>query len=174
VIQILAFEINLRAAHHFGPAFGVINRAGAPDKMFQLAAEFGDKLGIVLVARVAFPQLGKGMGQRLGDKAAAVLTEMALGVGQVVWRCLRQRRRRDRLTLGVISERIKIFHGCFLCSSALMGVRRVCQTHGVHEGMYFDGILDSLAVFDAAADIDGVGTHANDCVSRVLYAQATT
>src|SRR5690606_17964264 len=51
---------------------------------------------------------------------------------------------------------------------------RFCCAHRLDEGLHPGSILDALALFDATADIDRVGTNAMDCFSNVLHGQATT
>ena len=46
--------------------------------------------------------------------------------------------------------------------------------HRGDERADFGCVLDALGRFDTTADVDGVRAHAHHCVSRVLYAQATT
>ena len=84
VIQILALEIDLRAAELFGPALGVIDRARPADIMLELRFEFGDEGWIVLIARVLFSKLVERGDKRLGDKHAAVGAEVSARIRQII------------------------------------------------------------------------------------------
>ncbi len=52
MVQIFALEVDLRAAHLFGPAFSMINWTGTSDEMFELVVEFGEKFRILAVVRI--------------------------------------------------------------------------------------------------------------------------
>jgi hypothetical protein len=84
VVQVFALEEDLRAAGLFRPALGVVDGRRAADEVGQLVAELFEEFGIVAVARVGFVQLGQRVGQRLGDEAAAVGAEVALGIGELI------------------------------------------------------------------------------------------
>ena len=84
VVEVFALEPDLRAAQLLGQALGVIHRAGAADVVLELGRELGLELRIVAHAQVLALELVQGVDQRLGDEHAAVGTEMAVGVGQVV------------------------------------------------------------------------------------------
>ena len=47
VVQVLALEVDLRAAELFAPASRVIERARTADEVLELALELGDELGIL-------------------------------------------------------------------------------------------------------------------------------
>ena len=81
VIEILALEVDLRAAETLRPAPGMINGARPSDVMLELVFELGHELGIVAVARVLIAQLIKRTDQRFCDEHAAVRTEVAPRVG---------------------------------------------------------------------------------------------
>jgi predicted RecB family endonuclease len=49
VVEVLALEVDLRAAHLAAGARGVVHGRGAADEVRQLVAEFGDELRVVLV-----------------------------------------------------------------------------------------------------------------------------
>ena len=84
VIEVLALQPDLRAAHLFRPALRVIDRRRAPDVVRELVLELGDEAGIVTVARVLLLELVERADQRLGDEHAAVRAEMAALVGKVI------------------------------------------------------------------------------------------
>ena len=84
VIEVLALEIDLRAAEPFRPAPRVIDRARSPDVVLELVLELGDELRVIAIARVLLAQFVDRADQRLGDEHAAVGTEMACGIGQTV------------------------------------------------------------------------------------------
>jgi hypothetical protein len=84
VVQVFALEVNLRAAEHFRPALGVVNRRRTADEMLQLVFVFGTKCRIGLRGGIGFLQFIERAKQGLGDKDATVGTEMALGVGEVI------------------------------------------------------------------------------------------
>jgi hypothetical protein len=50
VIEVLALEVDLRAAEQFRPALGVVDRARAADVVLELVFELGDEGGIGLAA----------------------------------------------------------------------------------------------------------------------------
>ena len=84
VVQVLALQVDLRAAQHLAPAARVIHRARPADEVGQLALEFGDELRIRAVAVVGRAQLAERMHQGFGDEDATVRAEVAALVGQVV------------------------------------------------------------------------------------------
>ena len=45
VVEVLALEVDLRAAEFAAQALGVVDRAGAADKVRQLLLELGDEVG---------------------------------------------------------------------------------------------------------------------------------
>ena len=83
VEQILALEINFRAAEFAREALGEVKRRGAaaefPEVIRQLALEFR----VVLGAEVFGLQLLQRVHQRLGHKTSAERTEVAGGVGEI-------------------------------------------------------------------------------------------
>ena len=81
VIQILALEVDLRAAEALRPAPCMIDGARPSDVVLELIFEFGHEFGIVAVARVLVTQLIERADQRFGDEHPAVGTEVAAGVG---------------------------------------------------------------------------------------------
>ena len=85
VVEVFALEVNLCAAHFTAHAIGVINRRGATHKMREFAFELGQKLGIVLVARIRLAQFVDRVRQGFADKTAAVNAKVAAGVGLVVF-----------------------------------------------------------------------------------------
>ena len=84
VIQILALEVDLRPAEQLRPTFGVVDGAGTADVVLQLVFEFGLEGGIGLGGGIGRAQLVERLDQRLGDEGAAVGTEMAVRVRQVI------------------------------------------------------------------------------------------
>ena len=84
VVQVLALEVDLRAALFAAHARGVVDRRGAADEVGQLVVEFGQEFRVVLVLGVGLAQLVDGVRQRLADETAAVDAEMARGVGLVI------------------------------------------------------------------------------------------
>ena len=84
VVEILAFEIDLRAAELVRPSLGVIDRARSPNIVLELTLEFGDEIRIALVTRVFLTQLIERVDQRLGNENAAIGAEMAARVRQVI------------------------------------------------------------------------------------------
>ena len=84
VIQVFTLKVNLCAAHFVGPATRMINRAGPTDKVLQLVMKFTQKLRVVDIARIRLFKLFERMGERLGNKAAAIRAKMAGRIGKVV------------------------------------------------------------------------------------------
>jgi hypothetical protein len=52
VVQVLALEVDLRAAEELRPALGVVDRARTADVVLELVLELGDEGRIVLAGRV--------------------------------------------------------------------------------------------------------------------------
>jgi hypothetical protein len=50
----------------------------------------------------------------------------------------------------------------------------ISGAHRCNECSNLAAILDPLGRFDTTADVDGIGAYNAHCVSRVVYAQATT
>jgi hypothetical protein len=84
VIQVLALEVDLRAADVLREAARVIDRARAADVVLELVGELGLELGIGAEARVRRSELVERRAQRLGDEHSAVRAEMPRGVGRRV------------------------------------------------------------------------------------------
>ena len=84
VVEILTLEIDLRAAELVRPTLRVIDWAWATNIMLELALELGDELGIALVTSVFLTQLIERADQRLGNEDAAIGSEMAARIGQVI------------------------------------------------------------------------------------------
>ena len=57
VVQVLALQVDLRAAELVGPALCVIDGARAADVVLQLALELCDEVGVVLITRVLLAKL---------------------------------------------------------------------------------------------------------------------
>ena len=81
MVEILALEIDLRAAYSGRPALRVINRARAPDIVFEFVAEFRYELRILPVTLIRRAQLVQRMREGLGHERAAVRTEVPARVG---------------------------------------------------------------------------------------------
>src|ERR1700723_2634075 len=96
MIELLALEVDLRAAEMFGEALGEIQRRRPPDIVLEIAVHLGLECRIGLGVRVGLLQSEDQRHQRFRDKAAAENTEMpplvgpaAEGIGQVwIHRCL--------------------------------------------------------------------------------------
>ena len=84
VVQILALEINLRAAEMLGPALGVIDGARPADVVLEFVFELGAELRIDAITLVCGLQLIERLDQRFGDEHAAIRAEMSALVGQVI------------------------------------------------------------------------------------------
>ncbi len=84
VIQILALQIDLRAAEQFRPAARVINRTRPADVVLQLALKFGDEIRVVLVFQIRRAQFVECVHQRLGYKNSAVGAKVSARVRKVV------------------------------------------------------------------------------------------
>ncbi|MDR8822196.1 hypothetical protein FEQ05_05940 [Burkholderia pseudomultivorans] len=84
VVQVLALQVDLRAAERLAPALRVIDRRRTADEVLQLALEFGDEIGVVLVFRIRAAQFVQRVHQRLGDERAAIRAEMAAIIRKVV------------------------------------------------------------------------------------------
>ena len=84
VVQILALDVDLRAAAELGEALRMVDRARASDVVLQLVAELGFELRIVARRGVRGAQLLERLRQRLGNEDAAVGAEVATLVGQVI------------------------------------------------------------------------------------------
>ncbi len=81
VEQILALQINFRAAEFLGEAFGEIKRRWATDEFREVIGKFMLKFRVVLRAKIFLFQFLQRMHQRLGHITTAVGTKVALGVG---------------------------------------------------------------------------------------------
>ena len=84
VVQVFALEKYLRATLFPAHARGVVDRRRSTDEVRQFVVEFGNKGRVVLVTRVGVLEFVDGVGQRFGDKAAAVDAEVTTGVGLLV------------------------------------------------------------------------------------------
>src|SRR5262249_4589379 len=81
VVEILALEVNPRAAEVLGRALGEIQRARPPDIMFEIRVHLRPEGGVRPGLPVCLLQLEDERHQRLGDEAAAEHPEMAALVG---------------------------------------------------------------------------------------------
>ena len=84
VIQVLALQPDLRAAQLLRPTLCVINGRRSTDVVFELVLELVTEIGVVAVTRVLGLELVERADQRFSDENAAVLTEMAPLVRQVI------------------------------------------------------------------------------------------
>ncbi len=82
MVQILALEVDLRAAQMLGPAAGVVDGARASDEMLQLAPQLGIERPVRTAALVGRAQLVQGMDQGFGDEHAAIRPEMTSRIRQ--------------------------------------------------------------------------------------------
>ena len=85
MVEVCALEVDLRAAERIRPALAVIHRAGAADIVLEVIAELGDELRIVAKFFVGEPELFQRLDQGLGDKDAAIGTEVPMAVWQVMY-----------------------------------------------------------------------------------------
>ena len=81
VVEVLALEINFRAAEFLGEAFGKIKRRRETDKLGEVITQFFLKLRIVLRAEIFFLQFLQRVHQGLGHITSAERSKMAGGVG---------------------------------------------------------------------------------------------
>ncbi len=95
VIEVFAFEINLRAAQMRGETLGKIKRIGAAHIMLEQPVQLGVKGGIVLRRLVSLLQIQHQRHQRFGHEAAAIGAEMArhirpfaIGIGWQAHACV--------------------------------------------------------------------------------------
>ena len=84
VVQVLALDVDLRAAALLGQALREVDGAWAPDVVLELVAELGFELAIFASGGVRVAQLVERVGQRLGDEHAAVRAEVAALVREVI------------------------------------------------------------------------------------------
>ena len=84
VVEVFAFQINLRAAQDLAPTLGVINRAGTADKVFQFTIELGNKFRVTAIVIVGMVELFERSNQRFRDKRAAVGAKVTASIGQIV------------------------------------------------------------------------------------------
>ena len=84
MVQVFAFEPDLRAAEMLGQAFGVVNGAGAAHIVFQIALKICPKLRVLLGGGVGLGEFLQRGNQRFGNVHAAVFAEKALFVGGLV------------------------------------------------------------------------------------------
>src|SRR5690606_18855869 len=84
MVEILAFEPDLRAAQLARPALGMVDRAGASDKVLELVVERLNERRIDAAAVVRRTQLVERMHQRFSYEHAAIGAKMALGIRKIV------------------------------------------------------------------------------------------
>lgn len=82
MVQVFAFQVNLRATQYVGPAGSVINGRRATDVMFQFMAELGQKIRIVLVTRISLVQFIQCVNKGFGNETATVNAEWPLASGK--------------------------------------------------------------------------------------------
>ena len=75
VVQVFAFQPDLRAAQMLGQTRDMVNGAGAADVVFQIAVEFLPKRGVVFRGLVGCCQFLQGGNQGFGNVHAAVFAE---------------------------------------------------------------------------------------------------
>ena len=80
VEQVLAFQVNLRAAEQFGPAFGEVERSRAADVVVKQVIEFRLECGVVFRGLVGSCEFLKWGHQGFRHKHAAELAEVAGGI----------------------------------------------------------------------------------------------
>jgi hypothetical protein len=83
VEQVLALEINFRAAEFAREALGKIKRRGPAAKFLEIIRQLALKFRVVLRAEVFGLQLLQRVHQRLGHITSAVGPEVAGGIGQI-------------------------------------------------------------------------------------------
>ena len=86
VEQILALEINFRAAQFACEPFGKIKRRGPSAKLAQIIIQFRLKFQVLLGAIILLLQLLQGIHQRLRHVTPAIGTETSAGIGQIALR----------------------------------------------------------------------------------------
>jgi hypothetical protein len=84
VVQVLALEVDLRAAAALGKALGVIDRTGSPNVVLELVAKLGLELRVLARLRIGDAQRLERGCERLRDERAAVRAEMPARIGQVI------------------------------------------------------------------------------------------
>ncbi len=172
VIQVLALEEDLRAAHLAAGARGVVDRRGTADEMLELVMEFGQEGRVMLVLGVGVLEFLDRVRQRFADEAAAVGTEMALHVGLVVvkhgrfpiW-CGR------RLTRALGSgNRV----GCRYRMDGSLGISgRVGLAHGSDEAVDQLGVLDALGGLHARAHVNRPRAYETDAIDHICRCEST-
>ena len=133
MVELVALEVDLRAAEMLGHPLGEIERARPPDIMLQEIVELGLEARVRFGVLVGLLQREDQRHQRFGDEAAAEHAEMAALVGAV-------------------AERVGFFdlHALpYLLILTLEGGDR-----RVDEGLDFPRILDAGRAFDAGRHID--------------------
>src|SRR6202167_5928987 len=81
VVELLALEIDFRAAEMFGQALGEIERRRPPDIVLEVAVHFGLERRVGFGLSVGLFQIEDQRHQRFGDKASAENAEMPALVG---------------------------------------------------------------------------------------------
>ena len=84
VVQVFAFQIDLRTTHFTAHARGMIDGRGPADEVRQLVFELGQKRRIVLVFGIGLAQFEDGVCQGFADEAAAKNAKVARGIGLLV------------------------------------------------------------------------------------------
>ncbi len=139
--QVLALQVDLRAAHLLAGARRVVDRRGPADEMLQLVVEFGEEFRVVLEARIGIAQFVDRVGERLARESAAVRAEMA-GVA-------------SGLLIGGVHGFTASMGGqptptcCGARTTLELGGEGVGGTYGRHEFADLAGVLDALGGFHA-------------------------
>jgi len=84
VVQVLAFQVDLRPAQQLRPALGVVHRARAADVVLELVVELGHERRVAPATLVGLAQLLQRMAEGLGNEHPAIGAEMAARIGQVI------------------------------------------------------------------------------------------
>ncbi len=84
MVEVLALEVDLRAAEFARQARGVVDGARPADEVRQLMSELTLELGVDLVPRVGRLELAQRVHERLGHEGAAVGAEVPAGIGLLV------------------------------------------------------------------------------------------
>ena len=84
VVQVFAFQPDLRAPKCSGQTRGMVNGTGSADIVFQIAVELFPKRRVVFRCFIGIRQFLQGGNQCFGDIKSAVFAEKALLVGRLV------------------------------------------------------------------------------------------
>ena len=84
VVEVLALEVDLRAADLAAQAGRMVDGAGPPHEVRQFVLELGHERGIFAVLRVVGLQVVERVDEGLSNKGAAIGAEVPAGIGLVV------------------------------------------------------------------------------------------